>query len=368
MGDDKLVLTPSDFVALSNQTLEFAMPFISIEGELSELRVSKGKWLYFKLKDEHSVVSCFGVAHMLPGPMEDGMVLRVSGSPRLHPRFGFSFNAASISLSGQGTINKAYELLKKKLTSEGLFEDSRKRTIEVPPSKIAIVTSAEGAAIGDFTKILAQRWPYAAVDIYDSLVQGDNAPDSLLAAIDRANQSDYDVLVVTRGGGGAEDLAAFNDERVVRAVVGSRTPTVVAIGHEQDESLCELAADMRASTPSNAAELISLERSSEIQRLSADKQFFTTALQRQVQSIEERIKDHKDRLSWAVDSVIRRQDEQLDWFRRSLNLVNPTNVLAKGYAIVSRQDTVIKSKKSVDAGQTVRIRLADGSINAEVVD
>jgi exodeoxyribonuclease VII large subunit len=203
--------------------------------------VSKNKWLYFDLKDEFSKVSCFASIYALPGPLDDGMVVRVTGVPRLHPQFGFSVTVQTITPAGEGSIKKAFLLLKKKLTDEGLFDEARKRGIPDLPRSIALVASVESAAYADFIKILSARWPFVNVHVYDSQVQGEAAPEQLVRAIKRANESAElaDVLVVTRGGGSADDLQAFNDERVVRAVAASRMPTIVAIGHEIDESLSD---------------------------------------------------------------------------------------------------------------------------------
>jgi exodeoxyribonuclease VII large subunit len=156
-------LTPTDFVAVLNQTLETAYPHVVIEGELSNFRISKNRWVYFDLKDDHASVKFFGTVYSLPGPLEEGMLLKVSGSPRLHPLFGFSVNFQTIELSGEGTIKKAFELLLKKLTLEGLFDDSRKRRLPYPPQTIGLITSRESAAYADFTKIINARWPLSAV-------------------------------------------------------------------------------------------------------------------------------------------------------------------------------------------------------------
>ncbi|MGH7193321.1 MAG: exodeoxyribonuclease VII large subunit, partial [Candidatus Saccharimonadales bacterium] len=259
---EELILGVSDFVALINQTLEFAYTNVTITGELANLRVSKNRWLYFDLKDEGASVRFFGTVYNLPGPLEDGMLLKVRGQPRLHPSYGFSVNVMNISPAGEGTIRRAAQLLQAKLAKEGLFDESRKRPLPYPPSRIGLITSKQSAAYADFVKILDARWHGLGVEVIDVQVQGEAAPPQLAAALEQFNALAVppEVIVLIRGGGSAEDLAAFSTEQVARAVAASRVPTLAAIGHETDLSLAELAADVRASTPSNAAELLVPDR------------------------------------------------------------------------------------------------------------
>ncbi|HEU4606940.1 MAG TPA: exodeoxyribonuclease VII large subunit, partial [Chitinophagaceae bacterium] len=264
-----LVLTVSDFVAVLNQTLEYAYPSVIIEGELVNFRISKNKWVYFDLKDEFSSVKFFATVYQLPGPLEDGLMLQVRGVPRLHQQFGFSVNVQSIRPVGEGSLQKAAALLEAKLSAEGLFDPDRKRSLPYPPERIGLITSGESAAYHDFIKILNARWVGVNVELADVQVQGEQAPSQIIAALDYFNSEGepVDAVVITRGGGSADDLAAFSTEQVTRAVAGSRIPTLVAIGHEVDISLAEMAADKRASTPSNAAEMLVPDKKSELIRL-----------------------------------------------------------------------------------------------------
>ena len=222
MNDD-LIFTVSDFVTYLNQTLELAYPYITIEGEISNFRISKNRWVYFDLKDNQASVRFFGTIYGLSGPLEDGMVVRVSGSPRLHPQYNFSVNFQSITPVGEGSIRKAAELLQAKLTTEGLFDTERKRILPYPPRHIALITAGTSAAYADFIKVTNARWRGLVIDHYDVLVQGEKAPAQLVTAIARANaQAELpEVIVLIRGGGSAEDLAAFSTEVVTRAVAGS---------------------------------------------------------------------------------------------------------------------------------------------------
>lgn len=363
---DELIFTPTEFVAALNQTLEFSYPIITIEGELSSFRVSKNRWVYFDLKDDEASVSFFGTIYMLPGPLEDGLMVRVAGSPRLHNRFGFSVNMQSIQPVGAGSLKKAADLLAKKLAAEGLFDPDRKRPLPYAPEKIGLITAKSSAASADFIKILNERWGGVEVGLADVYVQGDRAPEQLVAAITHFNQlSDIpEVLVITRGGGSADDLAAFSDERVVRAIAASRIPTLVAIGHEVDISLAEMAADQRASTPSNAAQVLVPDKRHEFINLKSQK----TALSRYLIGIYEseglRLKNLNNWLIGLLTGLLSAEQERLAASKRLALLYDPLNALKRGYALVSKAEAHVRSVKEVRSGEELRIKLHDGTIAA----
>jgi exodeoxyribonuclease VII large subunit len=359
-----LILSPTDFVATTNQILETSFGFFYIEGELSQFRISKQKWVYFDIKDEYAKVSFFGSIYMLPGPLEDGMIVRVGGTAKMHPQYGFSVTAQSIQPTGQGSLHQALALLTAKLEKEGFFSIERKRYLPQIPEKVALVASIESAAYADFIKVTNARWPFAEITVYDTLVQGENAPESLVAAIQKANTAEVpaDVLVVTRGGGSADDLAAFNDERVVRALSASRIPTMVAIGHEVDESLSELVADKRASTPSNAAELLFPDKSYELEAVKAIKRNLAqsaasfTALERSTMNM------HKNRLLFSVQQLLQNNRNSLGQQRQLLASYNPHNVLHRGYAIVRNKQVVVASAKVAAATNELQVLFSDGEV------
>src|SRR5665213_1728930 len=185
--DQTLELSVGEFVALLNQTLDYAYPNIVLTGELANLRVSKNRWVYFDLKDELATVKFFGTVYQLPGPLEDGMLLKVRGNPRLHPLYGFSVNVQSIQPAGEGTIRRAAELLQAKLAAEGLFDEARKRALPYPPARIGLVASRQSAAYADFVKILQARWQGIAIELIDVQVQGEVAPRQIVGAIEQFN-------------------------------------------------------------------------------------------------------------------------------------------------------------------------------------
>lgn len=365
---DDLVLSVSDFVAVFNQTIDYAYPRVTVVGELANLRVSKNRWVYFDLKDESSSVKFFGTVYQLPGPLEDGLMVQVSGSPRLHPQYGFSITVQNIQPVGEGSLKRAAALLEAKLRTEGLFDDSRKRPLPYPPKRIGLITSGESAAYVDFVKILNERWGGVDVELADVQVQGEASPGQVVAALEHFNtqQNPVDVIVVTRGGGSAEDLAAFSTERVTRAVAASRIPTLVAIGHEIDVSLAELAADQRASTPSNAAQLLVPDKRHELDRLIAARQNLTQYLLRSNEQRAMSLERSVARLQDAVQSVLKTARNELNLRRQVLEALSPMAALQRGFAIVTSQGKTVRSVKNLRPGENLHIQFHDGSAETTI--
>jgi len=367
MAND-LIFGVSDFVVYLNQTLELAYPYVTIEGELSNLRVSKNRWVYFDLKDADSSVKFFGTVYSLPGPLEDGMVVRVSGNPRLHQLYGFSVSVQTITPVGEGALRRAANLLEAKLAAEGLFAPERKRLLPYPPRRIALLTAAGSAAYADFIKILNARWRGVAVDHYDVQVQGEPAVGQIVAAIAAANaQAEVpDVLVLTRGGGSADDLAAFSTEQVTRAVATSRVPTLVAIGHEVDISLAEVAADQRASTPSNAAELLTPDRAVVLRQLAEARADLGEVLMRAVTQRQDWLAQQQAELDRGLRGAYQTATFRLQTARQLLEAYNPTAALQRGYALVHSGDAIVKRVAQLQVGDTVKITLSDGTATATI--
>jgi exodeoxyribonuclease VII large subunit len=364
-----VVLSVSDFVALVNQTFEYAYPLVTVAGELANFKISKNRWVYFDLKDDTASVRFFGTVYMLPGPLEDGMLLEVHGNPRLHPLFGFSINVQSMRPVGEGSIKKAANLLEVKLRKEGLFDDTRKRLLPYPPKSIGLVASKESAAYVDFVKILNQRWRGVELKFVDVQVQGDAAMPQIVGAITYLNQlaEPPEVLVVTRGGGSADDLQVFSTEQVTRAVAASRIPTVVAIGHEVDVSLAELAADMRASTPSNAAELLVPDRRDVAKRLGEQRVRLANFITDKVAAEKQDVKQTSQLLLQDIERILKAAKDQNVRRVQLLAALSPEAALKRGYAIIRDVDgKVLKSGKSISAGDKVRIQLTDARVSAEV--
>ena len=363
------IYTPTDFTAVFNQTLEYAYPSVLLQGELADYRVSKGKWLYFKIKDEHASLQCFGTVMQLRHELQEGMMVQLRANPRLHPLYNFSLQVQFIQPVGDGAIKKAADLLRQKLQKEGLFDPANKRPLPYPPRKVGLITSEESAAYRDFTKVLASRWPAVEIELYSVQVQGEPAAEQIVQAIDFFNSADDapEVIVLTRGGGSMEDLEAFSTESVTRAVASSRLPTVVAVGHEVDVSLAELAADLRASTPSNAAELLAPSRQDALQQLATltdrTDNYLLTTLSKQKQQIIDAIVD----IEQAISLQLKQQKQTIKNYRQLLELLHPRSALSRGYAIVwSKDGAVIRSGNDISPGDETIIELSDARIDTLV--
>jgi len=365
---NNVVFGVSDFVAVFNQTLEFAYASVTIVGELANFRISKGRWVYFDLKDDYSSVKFFGTTQQLPGPLEDGMLVQVSGAPRLHNLYGFSVNVQFMAPIGEGSLKKAANLLQTKLAKEGLFDQDRKRQIPSFPRTIGLITSGESAAFHDFSKILNARWCGVELHLADVQVQGDPAPMQIVRAVEYFNVHHHaDVLVIIRGGGSADDLAAFNSEQVTRAVAGSRTPTVLAIGHEVDISLAELAADMRASTPSNAAELLVPDKAQIALGLRDLQNTLQLEISNNISQTKKQIELTKKEINQTLLDSVHFLRQYLLATYELIEAYNPMSILKRGFAVVRLSGSVVSSVQNVKPGQLVEVQLASGQFESQVI-
>lgn len=352
-------LSVSDFVGLVNQTFDYAMPHIVIVGEVSGYNVRQGKWVRFKLKDEQSAVDFFGSTFQVRQPLEDGMVIAVVGRPKLSDKWGFSVSIQSVQPVGEGSIKRGFDLLRKKLEAEGLFESERKRALPELPTHVGVISSTQSAGYADFIKIVNGRWGGMRIDVAHTLVQGVRAPGQIIRAIEHFNQAGEppEVIVIVRGGGDADDLAAFNDEALVRAIAASRIPTLVGVGHEIDVTLADLVADLRAATPTNAAQLLVPDRRELIERS-------RTIVKTIIPILGYRIEEYRRDIITIVDRADGRIDERLSILKeetkatiRLLRQYDPRVVLERGYALV---------RGEVIVGGMIEIERSNDSIQAEV--
>lgn len=327
-------LTPTEFVAVVNQTLEYAYASVVLVGEVSEFKVNQGKWVFFNVKDEETSVPCFMTLWNLSVPLEDGMKVMVRGVPKITKWGKFSFTVTKVAPVGEGSLKKAFEMLKKKLTDEGLFDASRKRSLPEELTRIGVISSVDAAGYKDFVKIINARWGGLKIFTAHTQVQGLDAPEQIIRALKYFNERmDVQAVVILRGGGSKDDLSCFNDENLVRAVAASKIPVVCGIGHEVDESLCDLACDVRASTPSNAAELLTRDRKSE------------------------KVKAKVEQMYQKIISEMRFLESELAQKKRIIETLNPENVLKQGYAILTGD---------FDVGSVVKITTFDKIMEAEV--
>ncbi len=390
--------TISELTARIRTLLEQTPTFqdLWVQGEVSNFARPKSGHLYFTLKDAGAQLSCVMWRSQALGQTylpRDGDQVTVHGRIGVYEPSGrYQLYVDALQPAGRGTLQQEYERLKARLEAEGLFAQERKRPLPAFPHCIGVVTSSTAAALRDVLNILRRRYPLARVLLAPTQVQGEAAPAQIVAALSALNaHSDVDVILVVRGGGSLEDLWAFNDERVARAVAASRIPVISGVGHETDFSLCDFAADQRAPTPSAAAELATPERGELAAGLRQQQarlaRGFTAALERgrrQVQQLEralrllapaarlrnarQRVDELQLRAETACERQRERAEQRLAGLTARLETLNPHAVLQRGYAIVRAADTkrIITGAAQAQVGLALCIQVQDGEFAAEV--
>ena len=369
---------------------------VAVRGEISNYKLYPSGHHYFTLKDESSALRCVmfkGNAMRLRFRPENGMKIIAMGKVSVFPRDGaYQLYCTALTMDGVGDLYAAFEQLKKKLAAQGLFDPAHKKPIPKYPGTIGIVTSSAGAAVHDMLRILRKRYPLSKVRLLPVRVQGAEAPGEIAAAIGYANHYHLaDLLIVGRGGGSIEDLWAFNDERVAQAIYHSEIPVISAVGHEPDVTISDYVADLRAATPSNAAELAVPDQDALRQNLDAMSNAMASSLRRQVKAARQHllvlsasqalrsptgyleqkgqsVELLKNRLVAAQNQNITRAKQRYIAQISKLEAMSPLKVLTRGYSMAQTdRGEVVRSVKQVELGQRIRIRLGDGSISATVM-
>jgi exodeoxyribonuclease VII large subunit len=350
------------------------LPTVWVEGEVTELR-RQPRWqtVFFTLKDPAdgaclSVAMPRGQFDGLRLELEDGQRVHVYGRPELWERQGqFRLRALSIERFGLGDHLAALERLKKRLAAEGLFEARRKRPLPRFPRRIGLVTGNDAAAKRDVLTAIATRFPPARVIVAETYVQGPRAAGAIVEALEAVcRESGVDVVVLARGGGNFEDLLPFSDERVVRAVAGCSVPVVSAVGHEQDTPLCDLAADVRASTPSVAARLVVPDLDELLQGLERSRRALARGAARVLERQGDRLAATRERLRRAPRLSLERRRATLEHAAARLRALSPQGTLGRGYAIVRHEGAIVREAAALGRGDRVDVQLAAGSFAASV--
>ena len=370
---------------------------VAVKGEISNYKLYPSGHHYFTLKDEASALKCVmfkGNALRLRFRPENGMKIIAMGKISVYPRDGaYQLYCTAMAMDGVGDLYAAFEQLKKKLAAEGLFAPEHKKPLPKYPGTIGIVTSSAGAAVHDMLRILKKRYPLSHVKLLPVRVQGVEAPGEIAAAIRYANHYNLaDLLIVGRGGGSIEDLWAFNDERVAHAIFESRIPVISAVGHEPDVTISDYVADLRAATPSNAAELAVPDRDALGQMLDSMSGAMVTALTRQIRSARQHLSVLsaspalkspesylnqkkkslellKNRLVSAENQNISRNSQRYIALTAKLDAMSPLKVLTRGYAMAQTGDgSLLRSVDQVEAGERITVFVSDGSISATVME
>ena len=353
-------------------TTDEKLKYIRVKGEISNFKAYPSGHLYFSLKDQNSVISAVmfnNYAKRIAFSPKDGDEVIVLASVDAYiPRGSYNLNVYEMEEVGLGQQLVELEKLKKQLASEGLFDESRKRPINIYPKAIGVITAPNGAAVRDIVTNIKRRYPIADIYVFPSLVQGEQAPERLLKAFQKSQEYDLDTLIIGRGGGASEDLSAFNDETLVRAVAKSKMPIIAAVGHEIDTTLIDYIADKRASTPTGAAELATVDRRELENLFSQSKLLMEQALYDSIEDKREEIDELKEELTDSLKELVKHQSDELDKYAKQLEILNPKAVLSRGYSIsLDASGKPIKNSKQLKPGQVVQTILEDGSFESEVI-
>lgn len=370
LQSEPLVIGVSDAIALINQTLEYAYPTLTIEGEVSGFKVNKDRYVFFDIKDAEGTLGCFMTVYQLRILIEDGMRVRVAVNPRLTQWGKFSLTVRQIAPVGEGSLKRAFELLRAKLDQEGLFAEERKRPLPTLPGRIGVISSTQAAGYADFIKILNDRWGGIEVVVANTQVQGIDAPAQMVRALEYLNQmaEPPEVIALIRGGGSADDLSAFNDEPLVRAIAGSRVPVIVGVGHEVDTTLADMVADVRAATPSNAAQILVPHRREVQAAVDATTRRMLQLMKRNCEQTRRRIDDNLMRMRRRWEQEWQRTQSRYEQLHAVLNQLDPRSALKRGYAIVRAGEQVIRSGKDLSAGDELTIETQSDIIKAGVIN
>lgn len=372
-----------------------SLQFVLVTGEISNLTVhQRSGHIYLSLKDSNSVISAVmfaGNARRLRFRLENGMKVICRGRISVYEPSGrYQLYIEDMQPDGVGALTLAFEQLKKSLAQKGLFDNAHKKPLPKFPKTIGVITSPTGAAVQDITNIIRRRFPSADIVLAPVLVQGESAPEQLVRAVNKFSASKIaDVIIIGRGGGSAEDLWAFNDEQLAYAVYNCETPIISGVGHETDFTVCDFVADVRASTPSAAAELAVPDRQELMSYYFKQKQYISAMLDRKIKTAQLRLENQQRRMSASspklkaeqLEKQLSAKSEKLTRFmniyisdkenkliaaKGKLDGLNPFNVLNRGYAIAEKDEKIITSSKQLKDGDDFTVILSDGKINAKV--
>ena len=346
------------------------LKFIYVKGEISNFKMASNGHFYFSLKDDKAMISAMmfsSYASKNTFVPENGQEVVVFGSVDAYPGRGtYQIIVYQMQEVGAGQALLELEKLKKKLKEEGLFDESRKRPINLYPKAIGVITAPNSAAIKDILYNLKRRYPIADIYVFYSAVQGDNAAKELLNAFNIAQTYPLDTLLIGRGGGASEDLSAFNDETLVRALAGSKMPIIACIGHEIDSTLVDFVADKRASTPTGAAELATIDQREILEHLSFSIQEMEESIKGMVDDLKDELSSCKEDLNQSILNLLRQEKQLLEHKKATLEALNPESVLARGYTLtVDEKGMPIKVKNS-KPGDKIKTIFKDGSLTSEV--
>lgn len=369
------ICSVSELTARIKSTLENRFAEVAVRGEISGLSRPRSGHVYFKLKDESAQISAVlwkMDAQRIVFDLCDGLSVQAWGKLAVYaPRGEYQLTIRKLEPEGIGALELAFRQTVERLNAQGFFDPARKRKLPRFPNRIVVVTSPTGAAIRDFLQVVGRRWRSLEVLIAPARVQGEGAAEEIAAALEMANQLDgIDFVVLARGGGSLEDLWAFNEEVVARAIFASRLPVVSAVGHEVDVTVADLVADVRALTPSEAGERCVPDLEEVARHIERLGQRLHHAGQGRIDEARRRFDRLKDRLDRSVRRDLEVRRMKLGRSAASLEALSPLGVLARGYSVTTRegQGDLLRSATEVAPGDLIRTRLASGSFVSQVVE
>jgi exodeoxyribonuclease VII large subunit len=341
---------------------------ITVVGEVSTINIVRGI-AYFALKDANSLLNCVLFGADKYSDVKNGDKVLVTGSPSYYAKGGkLTFNARKIESYGLGELYKQFLALKEKLQKEGLFDTAFKKAIPKDVKRIGVITSKTGAVIEDIINVVRRRNNSIDIVLYPAKVQGDNAENELVAGIEFFNNYNVDIIIVARGGGSMEDLEPFNKENLARAVFESLKPVVSAVGHETDFTIIDFVSDLRAPTPSAAAELVVADYMSQADRLNILSDRLISIQKNKINLSESLLNNLTDTFKNKINMLVVKDQNKLDLLTSSLSKLNPANILLKGYAKLEINSIPINSVKNLNVGNEFTAHLKDGKIKATVTD
>ena len=363
--------TVGEVTKRARTVIEAGLPPLWVRGEVANFLAARSGHWYFSLRDNTAQLRCVMFAKQnfrLPA-LVDGTQVFVFARPSVYePKGDFQLTVTELLSTEQGGLWKlAFEKAKAALTKDGLLDPARKRRLPPFPRRIAVVTSPDGAALRDIQAVIGRRWPVAELIIVPAQVQGAKAEASVCSALNRISRLPVDVVIVGRGGGSIEDLQAFNSERVARAVAAMPMPVISAVGHETDVTLCDLVADLRAATPSAAAEAATPDRAEVLAHCGVLGQRLARALRIASRHVVERLNRTGDRLVRGMEHRLERSGALLTAHSARLDALSPLKVLGRGYAVARDADgKILKRVAQLPSGKEFRLRVSDGEVNGRV--
>ncbi len=395
-SERRTILTVSELTRSIKESLESNFPDLWVEGEVSNVRVPSSGHLYFTLKDAESQLKCVMFRHRnqsLKFELRDGTLVIARGGITVYGKRGdYQLLVEMLEPKGRGALQLAFEQLKEKLEKEGLFRDEHKKTVPLLPMRIGIVTSPTGAAIQDILNVIGRRFSRVEIIINPVRVQGEGAAEEIAMAIQEFDgMGDVDVLIVARGGGSIEDLWAFNEEVVARSIFNCRIPVISAVGHEIDYTIADFVADLRAPTPSAAAELVVAEGSKLLERVSTARERITFTIEAYLSRLMDRVKtlqegygfrsfedrlrqyvqqadDLGENLRLRMETVLRLQKSYLENIAGRLITLGPESVLGRGYSLAFKlpERKIIRDAAIIEKGDRVEVKVQHGSFISRV--